>query len=275
MGINVYPNGAVSLLMPSGKYDRPKRVALCHPNKPHCAKNLCVTCYGSSVRKNNIKKATCHPERPHRAKGLCGNCYSTYLHKNKARKADCHPERPYYGRSLCRSCYTTFAHKNNPKKAGCHPNKPHFGKGMCLQCYNRTKYATDTQFREIVLTRARKYWSLTQQSDKRKIQQKINVIKFKYNLTEAAYNNLYNSQQGRCWICEKQGKSLYDLSRKLKDRLYVDHCHKTSVVRGLLCRNCNSAIGLLEDRVELFHKAIKYIQRYKETPIECQIMNLM
>lgn len=31
------------------------------------------------------------------------------------------------------------------------------------------------------------------------------------------------------------------------ENLCVDHCHKTQVVRGLLCRNCNTAIGMLGD----------------------------
>jgi len=39
-----------------------------------------------------------------------------------------------------------------------------------------------------------------------------------------------------CWCC-----------CKTYERLDVDHCHETGLVRGLLCFKCNTAIGKLGD----------------------------
>lgn len=41
----------------------------------------------------------------------------------------------------------------------------------------------------------------------------------------------------------------------------VDHHHATGRVRGLLCQNCNSAIGKLQENPALFLEAIKYLER--------------
>jgi hypothetical protein len=41
--------------------------------------------------------------------------------------------------------------------------------------------------------------------------------------------------------------------------LVVDHCHYTGVVRGILCRQCNSGIGLLKDNSEILARAYAYL----------------
>jgi len=43
-------------------------------------------------------------------------------------------------------------------------------------------------------------------------------------------------------------------------RLAVDHCHATGKVRGVLCANCNRALGLFGDNVALMAKAIEYLK---------------
>jgi hypothetical protein len=47
--------------------------------------------------------------------------------------------------------------------------------------------------------------------------------------------------------------------RRLEFRA-VDHCHKTGRVRGVLCRTCNSGIGMLRDDVGNFRRAAEYVQ---------------
>jgi len=42
-------------------------------------------------------------------------------------------------------------------------------------------------------------------------------------------------------------------------KLVVDHCHEGGQVRGLLCHNCNRALGLLKDDVDTLQKAIDYL----------------
>ena len=57
---------------------------------------------------------------------------------------------------------------------------------------------------------------------------------------------------GRCAIC-----------RKSVD-LVVDHCHDTGSVRGLLCHNCNTGLGLFGDSQEVLQKAIEYLRDWVE-----------
>lgn len=44
----------------------------------------------------------------------------------------------------------------------------------------------------------------------------------------------------------------------------IDHCHRLGVVRGVLCRQCNAALGLLNHDTETLGRAIEYLGRYDE-----------
>lgn len=41
--------------------------------------------------------------------------------------------------------------------------------------------------------------------------------------------------------------------------LVVDHNHISGKFRGLLCHSCNRGIGLLKENIEIFKRAIKYL----------------
>ncbi len=43
------------------------------------------------------------------------------------------------------------------------------------------------------------------------------------------------------------------------EKLHVDHCHANGRVRGVLCRKCNIAIGLLNEDRERMARAIQYL----------------
>ena len=42
--------------------------------------------------------------------------------------------------------------------------------------------------------------------------------------------------------------------------LVIDHDHKTGKIRGLLCQNCNSAIGKFKESPDIMLKAIEYVK---------------
>jgi hypothetical protein len=77
----------------------------------------------------------------------------------------------------------------------------------------------------------------------------------KYGLTEEEYNNLLSKQDNKCAICS----SVQSHRTNTSYNLFVDHCHKTNRVRGLLCHHCNVGIGHFKDNKELLQKAIDYL----------------
>ena len=74
----------------------------------------------------------------------------------------------------------------------------------------------------------------------------------KYKISEKQYDDMLNSQNGACAICAATPLDI-------RENLSIDHCHLTGSFRGLLCRKCNLAIGLLKDRSELALSAAKYL----------------
>ena len=77
----------------------------------------------------------------------------------------------------------------------------------------------------------------------------------RYGLTPADYELLLEQQHGLCAICLEPPSGR---GRK-GSVLCVDHDHKTGAVRGLLCHNCNRAIGALKDDRRLVASALAYL----------------
>ena len=78
-----------------------------------------------------------------------------------------------------------------------------------------------------------------------------------YGITYDEWLSLYVSQGGRCKICGSTGFKLHDNCQLL---LVVDHNHKTGDIRGMLCHNCNRALGLLQDSEHNLRSALLYLE---------------
>lgn len=82
-------------------------------------------------------------------------------------------------------------------------------------------------------------------------------LKRTYGITYRQYRLMHEAQGGRCKICDSEG---FVMANHHKMKLVVDQCHATGKVRGLLCHNCNRALGLLHDNIEHLSKAIDYLK---------------
>lgn len=80
-------------------------------------------------------------------------------------------------------------------------------------------------------------------------------LQYYFGLTADEYENLSASQGHVCKICGGIERS------RRYTRLCVDHCHTTKEIRGLLCNNCNRAIGLLGDSPERLRRAAEYLEQ--------------
>jgi len=58
----------------------------------------------------------------------------------------------------------------------------------------------------------------------------------------------YMDNQKECIIC---GSTI---------KLVIDHNHDTSTIRGVLCNNCNTGLGMFGDSKDRMTKAIKYLE---------------
>lgn len=78
-----------------------------------------------------------------------------------------------------------------------------------------------------------------------------------YGITQREYNQMKIDRDQKCDICGEEG---FVIGKKgHTEKLCVDHDHKTGEVRGLLCQNCNRALGLLKDDTDRLLTAIKYL----------------
>lgn len=84
----------------------------------------------------------------------------------------------------------------------------------------------------------------------------------RHNITKELYDKMLKKYDGKCWIC------------KNKEGIHIDHdhncCNDTSFscgncIRGILCSNCNTAIGLLDDNVNTIKSALKYLSIAKQS----------
>ena len=81
-----------------------------------------------------------------------------------------------------------------------------------------------------------------------------NAYKNLYGISLEVYNNMFQLQEGKCLGCERHQVDL-------KKKLVVDHCHTTGAVRGLLCNQCNCALGYAYDNKNTLKNLIKYLEK--------------
>ena len=79
------------------------------------------------------------------------------------------------------------------------------------------------------------------------------MLKHQYGMSEETYKTMEFSQNGKCAIC---------FNVPINHVLFVDHCHKTKKVRGLLCRKCNAVLGMCNDDEKILQSSIDYLRRY-------------
>jgi hypothetical protein len=114
---------------------------------------------------------------------------------------------------------------------------------LCKECraaQERRRYARDRE-RLLELKRSNARW---------RRRARWRALERKYGLSQHEYEAIFAAQCGCCAICELRAV-----------RLFVDHNHTTGQVRGLLCANCNFAVGDLGDDADRCLAASEYLER--------------
>lgn len=78
------------------------------------------------------------------------------------------------------------------------------------------------------------------------------ALRNNYGLTLEQWDELFESQGGKCAICG-------EAPDPAKRRFHVDHNHTTGAVRGILCHNCNLALGHSKESKDRLQAMIEYL----------------
>ena len=79
-----------------------------------------------------------------------------------------------------------------------------------------------------------------------------------YGITNQDYEQMLENQGFCCAGCGLH-------QNILEKKLHVDHDHVTGRVRGLLCGNCNRALGLVKDNLETLVRLHEYLEKFNAT----------
>ena len=144
--------------------------------------------------------------------------------------APCHSDRTVWARGLCKSCYNKWLKENNPE----------YAKRQHENC-NAWQKKNSEKMRE----HGRKY-RVKQGPDYGRNRHLRQV----WGMTPDDYDQLLAKQDGKCAICQQLPG---------KKRLAIDHCHKTGMIRGLLCFRCNFGLSYFKESAEVMSRAAKYL----------------
>lgn len=86
----------------------------------------------------------------------------------------------------------------------------------------------------------RRYW---------RNKRRFDMIERRYGISKDEYLSLLDAQNDVCAICHGTTERT----------LHVDHCHNSGLVRGLLCSNCNTLLGLAQEDIAILARAIEYL----------------
>lgn len=92
------------------------------------------------------------------------------------------------------------------------------------------------------------YWKTAQG----KVVRRRVYLKRRHKITLHQFDEMSNFQNHKCLGCGRNTK------------LYVDHDHRTEKIRGLLCRECNLALGNVKDNVVILLNLIAYLMKHHE-----------
>ena len=88
------------------------------------------------------------------------------------------------------------------------------------------------------------------------------VRKTLYGLTSEATLQLFRAQDGKCPICFRAGHlGAKGDGAHGEVQLHVEHCHRTGVVRGLVCQRCNLLLSDHDSR--LLQRAAAFVARFE------------
>lgn len=77
----------------------------------------------------------------------------------------------------------------------------------------------------------------------------------KYGISRQEYEEYFMRANYRCQSCGDRPNN--------PRHLHLDHCHATGVIRGVLCRSCNHALGNVKDTPAILLRLYQYLKKVR------------
>ena len=241
--------------------EKPENLFYADRGGPGGKARRCVPCALAAKRKRGVC-STCGKEFHglHKAAKFC----STLCYHASTRIAVCLRGHPISGDTRrdrrCRTC-SLLRHNARPKVV--RRRQAFYAPRACRECSATFLAATAKAFcsdpcrdisrRRIVRRSAKeRYWRVPELRDpetrKQKLREwlrakspteRLEMIRWKhvrrYGLTLESLDAMVLRSEGRCDACGDKSRSLF-----------VDHCHESGSVRGLLCPRCNTQLAVID-----------------------------
>lgn len=136
--------------------------------------------------------------------------------------------------------------------------------GDCFACGTRVPVYYKPEYRgrkEYFLCKPSKqaYSAAKHKSEYRPKEEVTKRRRLLFNITDIGWESLFTSQGNKCAICPR--------AEPIGRGWAIDHDHDCcpgrkscgKCIRGILCQNCNTAIGLMNDDKERMLRAIEYL----------------
>jgi len=132
-------------------------------------------------------------------------------------------------------------------------------KEYCESCYNETKICRRCQQRKSIFEFEKNQKSIAGKVSRRgeckECRRWKNPISKKARLEyEKNHPMPPIGKPFFCPICENT------IIRQYKNDVILDHSHIDGKIRGWICRQCNSSIGMMDEDINILQRAIKWIQ---------------
>ena len=108
----------------------------------------------------------------------------------------------------------------------------------CISTASAVRWKTLPEFKQRGLERSRRF-----------------SLMRNYGITLDEFNKMNATQGSKCKICDTH------VNKLAGNTLYIDHCHITGAIRGLLCSRCNSGIGMMNDNIDTVRSALRYLEQ--------------
>lgn len=84
-----------------------------------------------------------------------------------------------------------------------------------------------------------------------------------HGITKSDYDAMLFSQKGVCAVCgETPVTSAVRAGANKYDNFVIDHDHETGIIRGIVCTNCNVALGMIRDDPKKARKLALYLEKF-------------